>query len=400
MLIVYVTLFVAASIVAASATSGIVFSVAFIAQGLCTSLMLIAAVPPLVTGWPVSRMPFTGMIMNLGVFGAVALGPTLGGLEASAHAWRPLFWSVSIVAFFALVLALATFSDQAPMDRSAPVDLIANALALVGCVAAFGGAGVLAGGHHDAAGLVALILGVVVIAILVVEQYRDKEPLMPVKQLVTTLPVMGIVIAMSVSAAAISLMELSIVVAVTRFSLDQVAVMFLPEFGGALLTAGLFGALFRSRFTPPFVVSGVVSLAVAALLLVHVGTDSEGTIAAATGLIGYGVGSSVSPSLFIAGFSLRAMAIQRVFAFIELMRGVAAFLVAPVLLVVASHVGSTFDNGVSVAVWICFGLLLAGGTTGVVLFYLGGSSLQTPDLETWQKGEPAWHSPALGERFS
>jgi uncharacterized RDD family membrane protein YckC len=30
---------------------------AFITEGLCTSLMLIAAVPPLVVGWPPEKMP-------------------------------------------------------------------------------------------------------------------------------------------------------------------------------------------------------------------------------------------------------------------------------------------------------------------------------------------------------
>ena len=39
-----------AAALAAWAPSGPVFAAAFVAEGLCTSLMLIAAVPPLVTG--------------------------------------------------------------------------------------------------------------------------------------------------------------------------------------------------------------------------------------------------------------------------------------------------------------------------------------------------------------
>lgn len=78
MLLGYVTAFVVAAVLTTWAPNDPVFAVAFIVEGLCTSLMLIAAVPPLVTGWPTTKMPWTGMIMNLCIFGAVALGPTLG----------------------------------------------------------------------------------------------------------------------------------------------------------------------------------------------------------------------------------------------------------------------------------------------------------------------------------
>lgn len=69
---------VAAAVFAAWAPTGPVFLAAFIVEGLCASLMLIAAAPPLVTGWPVAKMPVTGFVMNLCVFGAVAAGPTVG----------------------------------------------------------------------------------------------------------------------------------------------------------------------------------------------------------------------------------------------------------------------------------------------------------------------------------
>jgi MFS family permease len=91
MLLLYATAFLAAATLAAWAPTGVVFVVALVVEGLCTSLMLIAAAPPLVTGWPVARMPSTGFVMNLCVFGAVAAGPTIGGLQASAGEWRPLF---------------------------------------------------------------------------------------------------------------------------------------------------------------------------------------------------------------------------------------------------------------------------------------------------------------------
>lgn len=91
MLLGYVTTFVVAAVLAAWAPSSAMFAVAFVVEGLCTSLMLIAAVPPLVTGWPTAKMPWTASIMNLCVFGAVAAGPTVGGFQAATGNWRSLF---------------------------------------------------------------------------------------------------------------------------------------------------------------------------------------------------------------------------------------------------------------------------------------------------------------------
>jgi MFS family permease len=139
MLLGYVTAFLVAAVLAAWAPNAPVFIGAFIAEGLCTSLMLIAAVPPLVTGWPVRKMPWTGMIMNLCIFGAVAIGPTVGELQAATGSWRPLLWGVAGVAGLALLFALLTFEDQPAQDRTAPWDMVALALAGGGCAAAFFG---------------------------------------------------------------------------------------------------------------------------------------------------------------------------------------------------------------------------------------------------------------------
>ena len=77
--------------------------------------------------------------MNLCIFGAVALGPFVGGVQASAHAWRPLFWIVAGIAL-APVLSLLTFQDAPPVDRYRPRDVLALGLATGGCAAAFFGA--------------------------------------------------------------------------------------------------------------------------------------------------------------------------------------------------------------------------------------------------------------------
>ena len=396
MLLGYVTAFVVAAVLAAWAPNGPLFIAAFIAEGLCTSLMLIAAVPPLVTGWPAAKMPGTGLIMNLCIFGAVALGPTIGGIQALAGSWRPLLWGVAGLGALALLFSLLTFEDAPPQDRSAPWDIVALALAGCGCAAAFFGAAQLQATGPGPVSLVPLLAGVAMIIALVVHQYRSKHPLMPVRQLATTFPACGILVAMCASAAAFGLMELVLTALQGKSSPGHTAVLFLPEFGAAVLTAVLFGALFRTRFIPLLAIGGMVMLTAAAALLTGLAAGQDTVVAAGSGLIGLGVGASVSPALFIAGFSLRSAQIQRVFALIELLRGVTAFLVAPILLYLATAIGTSLAAGTRAAVWICLAIAAVGGLAAVILFTLGGGRLQAPDLERWnEQGEPAWASPPL-----
>lgn len=395
MLLGYVTAFVVAAVLAAWAPSGAVFEVAFVLEGLCTSLMLIAAVPPLVTGWPTAKMPWTALIMNLCVFGAVAVGPTIGGLQAATGSWRPLFWVVAGVGVVALVFGLLTFEDQAADDRSAPWDFVALGLAGFGCAAAFFGAAQLQASGPGPGSLVPLAVGIAMICALVVHQYRSRNPLMPVRQLATTFPAVGLVIVMFASAAAFGMMELVLTALQGSATPTRIALEFLPEFGAAVVTAALFGALFRTRFTPVLAVCGLVVLTAAAGLLTGLAAGGGALVAVGSALIGFGVGASVSPALFIAGFSLRSAQIQRVFALVELLRGVTAFLAAPILLYLATAIGTTLAQGTKASIWICLCIAAVGGITAIAVFALGGSGLQAPDLERWNEGEPAWDSPRL-----
>ena len=139
-------------------------------------------------------------------------------------------------------------------------------------------------------------------------------------------------------------------------------------------------------------------LTAAAALLTGLNPESANAdvlVAASSGLIGLGVGASVSPALFITGFSLRSAQIQRVFALVELLRGVTAFLVAPVLLYLATAIGTSLLAGIRVSAWICLVIATGGALLATLLFVLGSGRLQTPDLARWAGGEPAWMSPPL-----
>jgi hypothetical protein len=341
-------------------------------------------------------MVWTGAIMNLCIFGAVAAGPSIGELFAYEKTWHTLFWIVAAIGVLAMVFALLTYEDEDPQDTDAPWDVAAILLALFGCVGAFFGAAELE--IHNRAttlGLVCLLGGVALIVVLVVYQYLRKEPLMPVKQIATTFPVVGIVMALTASAAAFGLMDLTLN-ALAQSSPGHTAVLFLPELGASILTAAFFGALFRTRFTPVYAFTGMLVLCAAAAVLTRVPQGGDAHVWIGAALLGLGVGASVSPGLFIAGFSLESAQIQRVFALIELLRGVGAFLCAPILLYLSATLATRLPDGFRDAAWICFGIAAVGAGLALVLFLLGRTRLQVPDLERWQEeGKPAWDSPPL-----
>jgi MFS family permease len=397
MLLLYATLFVLGSILAAWAPLPGLFIAGHILQGLCTSLMLIAAVPPLVIGWPVAKMRWTVAIMNMCIFGAVAVGPTVGGVQAAAAGWRPLFWIVAGIGGLALVLALLTFEDQGPQDRSAPWDAVAIGLAASGCVAAFYGASELL--THPFLSPITfgpLAGGLLALVVLMLNQYRGRRPLLTIRELATTIPVAGIVVAVTAAAAAVSATELIGKALAQRDSPLHLGLLFFPEFGGAVISAFAFAALFRRRSVHVLALGGMVLLG-GGIIVMDIVVPPTGVLTLlGTGLVGVGLGASVAPALFIAGWSLRSAAVQRVFALVELMRAVAAFMVAPILMHFAATVGGKAAAGTGIALWICFGLAAGGALAGICLYVLGRVRPRAPDLERWLEGEAgAWESPPL-----
>jgi len=402
MLLVYGTLLVIGSVLTAAATDPAMFIIGHVLQGLCTSLLLIAAVPPLIIGYPAARLRSTAVIMNVCIFGAVALGPVLGGVQAAAHGWRPLFWIIAAIAVAALVLSVLTFEDSPPANPGARVDYIALGLAVAGCGAAFFGASeLLTHPFLDATTCGPLIGGLLLIVILFVHEYTARHPLLCVSSLISTLPAAGIVAAICAAAASVSAVSLTLTTLTPHFRPLHLGLLYLPEFGGALVTAVVFGAVFRTSLLHYYVLVGLAFLSIGIVVMNAAAPPTSVLTAVGSGLVGVGVGASVVPALFIAGFSLRSTNLQRVFAIIELLRAVAAFMIAPVLLYVAATVGSDLDSGTRTALWICFGLCVAGAVLAMGLYAVGGVRPPAPSMEGWLSGErSAWDSPPLFARFA
>jgi MFS family permease len=398
MLVVYACLLVIGSVLTAAAQDPAMFIAGRILQGLSTSLLLIAAVPPLVLGYPVAQLRVTAVIMNMCIFGAVALGPTIGGIQASADGWRPLFWIVAGISMTALALSLLTFEDAPPANRSAPWAPVAIALAASGSLAAFYAASqLLTRPFVSPSTFVPLVGGLALIVLLVVNQYRSKRPLLTIKSmLVSTMPVAGIVVALFAAAASVSATELTASLLVHRYGPLHLGLLYLPEFAGAVLTAVLLGAVFNKRLIHYLPLGGMVFLAAGIAVFRIQLPPTQGLTLIGSGLIGVGLGATVAPALFVAGFSLPSANLQRVFAIVELLRAVAAFMIAPVFAHFAATVGGSPEAGTGIVLWIGLGLAVGGAAIAVALYALGGARPQTPNLERFMAGEaPAWYSPPL-----
>jgi len=398
MMIAYALLLVIGSVLAAGAQDAGMYIAGHVLQGLCTSLLLISAVPPLAIGFPTSKLRTTAMVMNICIFGAVALGPTIGGLQAQSHAWRPLFWVIVAVAAGALVLAVLTFEDAPPADLDAPRDPAAIVLAATGCVAAFFGASeLLTHAFLDVETIVPLLGGLATIIVLIAYQFRAKRPLLTIRSmLVSTMPVAGIVVALFAAAASVSATGLTAAALAGRYGPLHVGLLYLPEVAGAVITAMLLGLVITRRAIHYLPLAGMVFLAAGiAVFRIDVPSSQAATLIG-SGLTGIGLGATVAPALFVAGFSLPSASLQRVFAIVELMRAVAAFMIAPIFFHFAATVGASRDAGTATALWIGLGLAIGGAVLGVVIYALGGARPQTPDIDRFLAGEaPAWYSPPL-----
>jgi hypothetical protein len=337
------------------------------------------------------------MIMNMCIFGAVAAGPLIGGAQASFHAWRPLFWIVAGIAVVALLLSLLTFEDAPPADRSAPRDGRAIGLAAVGSVAAFWGASELTTHRFlDPVAVGPLAGGLVLIVILWVYQYRGQRTLLTLRPLASTIPMAGIVVAICAAAASVSAIGLTSTVLAHRYTPLHLGLLYLPELGGAVITAIAFGAVFSTRFIHYYALVGMAFLAAGILVIRGTVPPTAALTLAGSALIGIGVGASVTPALFLAGFSLRSASIQRVFAILELLRAVAAFMIVPILLHFATTLTGLPTRAMTTALWACFGLAAGGAVVGVLLYLLGGARPSAPSLSRFLAGqEPGWQSPPL-----
>ena len=397
LLIVYASALVAGSVLAASATDAGMYIAGHVLQGLCTSMLLIAAAPPLFLSFPARKLRYTVVVINLCIFGAVAAGPLVGGIQASFHGWRPLFWIVAGIAVAGLLMALLTFQDAPPADRSAPRDVPAIGLAAAGSVAAFWGAAELTThGFTSPVVLGPLAGGLALIVALWIYQYRSRNPLLRLRIFTTTIPVSGTVIAICAAAAATSAIGLTGSVLARHYPPLHVGLLYLPELGATVIAAIAFGVVFRTRYIHYFALTGLIFLVAGILVLRSPVPPTQARTLLGSGLTGIGIGASVTPALFLAALSLRSRDVQRVLSILELFRAAAAFMVTPILAHFAVTLAGVPTSAIGTVWWAILAIAAGGVLIAVLLYLLGGVRPAKPAIEDWMQGpEAAWYSPPL-----
>lgn len=234
------------------------------------------------------------------------------------------------------------------------------------------------------------------LAALVAAQFFRSQPLMPVRLIAHTLPVSGILIAMVTGAAFTTLVELveTYFTSVLHQQPMVVGLQMTTQLAGVVVAAWLFKAMLTTRWLPVLALGGLVTVTAAAALLLLLSPATATVIGPVAGvLLGFGAGAGVAPALFMAGLSAPASRLGPTFALVELLRSVAAFLVAPILLQIARSAGN-LAHGFGQASVVTLLVLVAGGAGAVTVLLLGGARPHAPDLERWLDGEiPGYQSP-------
>ena len=399
----YQILFIVGSFVGFLAPNVVVLVLGHTLQGLATGLLLVAALPPLVTGFPAFRLKTTIPAVVMGLFGAVTAGPLVGGYFAISGAWRMLFLITVIIGIATLALALVSLPQKEPLNPGARIDTTALLLSAGGAGLTFVGVGALLGaGAGSPAFYVPVSLGLIMLAALVVLEGVRREPLMPVVPLTTTFPVMGILAAIISGAAFTALVELTLLFLERVRGLEASAAGFLfwPEFVMGVVGAVIVGFVLTSRWVLTMPLLGMVSISLAAWGLTGLTSSSgDARILAVAAALGLGASLTVTPGLLMAALSVPPLLVGRAIALVELLRLVSAYTVGPVLLYVARSYGSRGEGllaGIHTGYWVVLSFMLAGMLVITLIYLRGGARLHPPELETFlQDGEPAFDSPPV-----
>lgn len=401
-------LFIAGSLLCATAHQVLSYGAGRVLQGFATGVLLVVALPPVIRRFPPARLPLTVTFVNLGFFGAVALGPLVGGVVGGTQVWRWFYAGLGGIGALILVLSTLTLPDEDPPNPDLPVDWVGLSLGLACTVLPFLAVGELQGqGFHSLWFQLPLAVGGACLVALLLTEYHQREPLAPVKRMWSTYPLVGTLVAMLAGGVYVTLVDLH---TQALLQVDQLKPLpagwqYWPQVLGVLITASLLGVLLRTRFLPLLIGGGMMALCAGGGLLCLPSSQSAGSLTslAGIGLLGLGAGATVSPGLFLAGLSLKASIIGRVLALVELVRSIADFLIAPILLEVArvsSHAAMLNAAGVRTAVWVSLLIGIASLASILVLYLIGSSDLPRPDIAGWLTREQlAIESPPLGARL-
>jgi MFS family permease len=383
--------FVIASLCCAFTTNVDLFVAARVVQGLVTGMLLVVALPPLIRRFGPERLPFTAGAVNIGFFGAITVGPLVGGVFTAGHTWRWLFAAVALLGAIGFALGWVTLPSQEPADRGMRVDRSALTLGLLATVLPFFGASELMSVSFSSPVFWAPVaIGLACFVALLVSEYCKKDPLAPVKLITQTRAVVGTLAAMLGGAVFVALLELTLafLTEIHRWSPRTTGLLFWPQVVGTIIAAAALWWAVRTRLLSTLVLVGMVVLLVGGIVVTTLGAHpSVAIIFLIAALLGLGAGATVAPGLFLAGLSVPSNILGRTFALVELVRSEADFLLAPVLLEIFRSRAASAGPVAALhhAVWITIAIGGAGTVVGLAL-YLTGARPVPAQLEQWLQG--------------
>lgn len=295
-----------------------------------------------------------------------------------------------------LALVVISIAHTEPSNPDMRIDYTGLALGFGATVLPFWASGELAStGFSSYLFMVPMAVGLACLVALLLVEYGKEEPLAPVKMLWSTIPLTGIVIAMMGGGAFVTFVELTSEYLHQAHNLPALAtgLTFWPEVLGAVVAAVVMGLLYTTKYMPLYAFTGMGMLIAAGVLLAMLSAPSSNTqLLAAIGLLGLGAGATVSPGLFIHGWSAQSSLLARIFALVELVRSIADFILAPVMTQVAHVIsgGKLTSAGVQAAMWLTLWITAAITAFAGALYLLGGAPLPKPDLKAWiSENKPA-----------
>lgn len=322
----------ATSLASAVAPAFPVLLIAHVIHGLVAGMLFIVVLPPLLTTFGSAKIAATATTLVPALFGAATLGPLVGGLVAAPGTWRLIFAAEVVVALVALGLARQVMAPRPPQAADEPIDWYALITAGLGSLLIYFGVANLAGNDWQyplAGGPVAA--GVLTYIALIVGEARKRQPLVPVRKLATSLALVGTVATVVGSATFSALTQCFELTLLRVDGLDARATgfTFWPEFLAALGSGFLFGRLVTTKWVSLSGASGLVLIALAALLARALAPVTATEVTWISTIAAFGAGLSVSPGLFVVTLSFERALVGRAIALLNLFRLTGGFISSP-----------------------------------------------------------------------
>lgn len=372
--------------VEAAARAPAVFAAALLVHALAAGMLLIVALPPLVTTFGAGRLPPTAGILVTALFGSVTLGPLVGALLSGGSAWRMAFAGDAALAALALAVAALAIAPRPPGAPRPPVDPWALGASLAATLLTFGGLFFLERAAWSPAEALTAGAALVLYGLLVFAEDRRRDALIPVRALARSLALAGSCATVVGNACyAATMNATAVALAHAGYAVGTIGFALAPGIAGALVGALLFARLVRTRWVVVLAVPGLgcTALAAALALLLPVSPASAGVVA---GIAALGGATTIVPGLFLIALSFERVLVGRAIALLNLLRLTGGFLAAPL---VAHELFAARAGGIARVDAAVVTVALAGIAAIVAVLARAHLPLRDPDLAAFDAGAAA-----------